>query len=92
MADAPAKSDTETEILRRSMTPRNLYWNRWFIGVGIPTLIAFRACLKVAFVKRGWSLDWIDSFLDPIMAYSAAMGGFMDGIWKRRHDERNNTK
>jgi hypothetical protein len=80
--------ETETEILRRETTPRMLYWTRWLNGVGIPSLIALQSGVHIIATKYGWDMTWFDTLVMTFIAYNTAQGGWMDGIWKRRQDEK----
>lgn len=88
MAEDNQGSETETTMIRRTMTPRELLWIRWFIGVGIPTLVALRAGLKLIFVQSPVTNSWLDAVGDTMIAFGAAMGGFMDRLWGTWKDEK----
>lgn len=89
MAEAP--KETETELIRREMTPRGLVRVRWFVGVGIPTISAFRAGMRGIMVHKGWDAEWLDAIGDTTIAFGTALAGFMDRIWGRSQDEKHKT-
>lgn len=90
---ADDKQETETELLRRSMTPFTLLFLRGFIGVGVPFFMTLKTGIKLLAAKGDVGVsDWMDVIIDAIISGATAMGAFMDRIWGRWMDERKNGK
>lgn len=89
--DETKSKETETEILRRVTTPRELLWVRYYVFVGVPTVIAIKLGMHIVCQYYGWTTVWLDFAADVFNAFGIALGGFMDRIWGRMKEERTGT-
>jgi hypothetical protein len=82
--------ETETEIIRRQVTPSALYWTRWAACVGGPTLLLFKNGSMLMAARGHYDFtDWVSLIVDVMVTGALAQAGFMDRLWGRRSDERN---